>query len=385
MLKKVISLLLCALMVICLGACTAKDDGSKESVATTEPEVTLPEKKVLILTAPESQYPEDYAVAKALAAKYEGKIEVKEYADSRVAVAGDPEILTLSKKAAEDKNIGAIIYARATNYTYESIKAAKQINSDLVTIAIEPDNCLTLVSEVADLVIATDWGKYSTDIIAKAKEQGAEYFAFLSYKRHVADNPLYAQLTSQLKNACEEQGIEYVYADISDPVYDTPKVAKVNAVNTISGLFKSGKISGKNVVLFSTDSNCQANLAEYAGDNGLIYICPSFPTAYNGIYELTEMKAKTLDECIKAVKTQASQMSGQLSVYTYPLATVMQSAALCTAFDILSGKEGTPMDIATERLTAIAANEDFTTEIKIGDEKTVECYAPGFEILTTAE
>ena len=62
--------------------------------------VTEPEKKVAILVAPEAQYPEDYKAAQELAAEYPEKVIVKEYSDSRVLRAGNPEIMQFSKELA---------------------------------------------------------------------------------------------------------------------------------------------------------------------------------------------------------------------------------------------------------------------------------------------
>ena len=73
--RKIASLILIFALVLSFAACK----GSSKDV-----EITLPEKKVAILVAPEAQYPEDYAAAAELAAKYPDNVIVKEYSDSRI-------------------------------------------------------------------------------------------------------------------------------------------------------------------------------------------------------------------------------------------------------------------------------------------------------------
>ena len=109
MFKKIIAAFLAAVLVLSLAAC-----GKKEK-EPTEP-IEAPTKKVAVLVAPEAQYPEDYKAAAELAAAYPEAVTVREYADSRILKAGNPEIMQLSEELAKDSSIGAIIYARATQY-----------------------------------------------------------------------------------------------------------------------------------------------------------------------------------------------------------------------------------------------------------------------------
>ena len=84
-------------------------------------------------------------------------------------VAGDPEIITLSAEVAAQNDVGAIIYAGATQFTANAISAAKENNSNIITVAIEPERNFTSVEEKADLVITADWGKYADEIVANAR------------------------------------------------------------------------------------------------------------------------------------------------------------------------------------------------------------------------
>ena len=187
MFKKIIAVLLTAALILSFAAC-----GKKEK-EPTEP-IEAPTKKVAVLVAPEAQYPEDYKAATELAAAYPETVTVGEYADSRILKAGNPEIMQLSEELAKDSSIGAIIYARATQYTSLAITAAKKINPDLVTACIEPEDSVDTLSQLSDVVFCADWNKAAQDIISTAKEAGAEYFVMFSFNRHITDNPFHAKI-----------------------------------------------------------------------------------------------------------------------------------------------------------------------------------------------
>ena len=87
--KKIISVMLICLFVLSFAACGKGGKAEKHSV-----ELEIPDKKVAVLVAPESQYPEDYMAAKALEEQYPDNVVVREYADSRVLVPGDAEMFT---------------------------------------------------------------------------------------------------------------------------------------------------------------------------------------------------------------------------------------------------------------------------------------------------
>lgn len=385
MLKKLLCIILSVTMVLCFASCGIGEKKDNDTTNETLKAVTEPSKKVVIMVAPESQYPEDYRAAKALEKQYPDTVVVKEYADSRVLVVGNPEIVTLSQEMAEDESVGAIIYARATQFTLNAIQAAKNINSDIITVAIEPESDIEEMSSVASLVIAANWEKYSADIIDEAKTQGAENFVFLSFSRHVNSNPLYSQLASSLEEECESKEINYIYRDIEDTNSETASTVEENINSTLDYLYRRGEIMGENVAIFSTNSLAQKAIVNYVKENGLIYICPSFPTAYNGIADVYDIEYSDLETFVKGVKSAVNsdeENTGRFSIYNYSLIEVFETGALCTVFDLLNGTAdlNTISETAIPRLNEVAGDDNFTAETKLYI-NAVECYAPGFEVI----
>ncbi len=382
-LKKAAALMLVAVLMLSFAAC-------KDNQASKEPDdIVLPEKKVAILVAPESQYPEDYRAAKELAEKYPDNVIVKEYSDSRVLRAGDPEIKQYSKELAENSEIGAIIYARATQFTTNAIAAAKEVNPNIVTVCIEPEESVEKISEAADLVLCADWGKAAEDIVAEAKEQGAKYFVVYSFNRHITNNPLIRAENDAIKTACEAQGITYIYESSLDPIYPTLGNAGKYIKESVARLFNNNVIEGKDVVLFSTDGTVQPTIVEVSNEKGFIYICPSFPTAYNGIGEVYEaaMPESVNDTAayvanLKAAVEADTAGTARFSVYSFPLASKLLTGALYSTFDMLNGTTAAEnlAEKVQSRVNAAADSENFTVEAyNTVLKNTFKAYCPGFE------
>ena len=366
MLKRIIASILALMLIFSFAACNREKKPTEEIVAS--------EKKVAILVAPEAQYPEDYRAAAALAAEYPDKVVIKEYSDSRVLKPGDPQIMVLSRELANDSEIGAIIYARATQFTANAINAAKDINPELVTVCVEPEENVEKIASLANLVLCADWAEYGKAIVAQAKAQGAEYFVMFSFTRHLNENPLIASQQVAIKAACEEQGITFAYENSLDPTFSGGfSQAELFIRESVARLNLNERIKGENVVLYSTDSAVQSTLIDVANSKGYIYVSPSFPSAYNGLgeyYEIAMPEDKTdIAAYIENAKTAAAGGEGKarLAIYNYPLATTLVKSALHCTFDILNGK--TTSENMAERVAMRV------TDASVGDTLTVKAYS----------
>lgn len=397
MIKRITAALLAVLMLFTIAACS-KTDPAKETPTDAASILPETEKKIAILVAPESQYPEDYMAAKAIEAANPDTVTVKQYADSRKLVPGDSEIITLSTEIAADPAYGAIIYARATRFTSWAItkakEAAKEVNPDIKTICIEPEESIFDVAKKADLVLCVDWQAAAKDMVAKAKESGAEYFLMFSFNRHVGDNPLIGGAKVYLQKACEEQGIKFVFEQTADSSGNESDVvtAKKSVREAVARLKANEKISGRNVAIFSSDTLVQDTLIDLVTEKGFIYIAPTFPTAYNGIADKLEIAVpedyRNVDEYIKNVKallTADPYAQGRYCIYTHTLASTLIYSAVKAAVDMLNG-DITKENMA-EKIPAIlkaeANCEDFAVSVydPANPQNIYKAYCPGFEII----
>ena len=118
----------------------------------------------------------------------------------------------------------------------------------------------------------------------------------------------------------------------------------------------------------------------------MIYVCPSFPTAYNGLGEAYEIampeKINDVDKYLAAAKTALKDSKGRFSAYKFPLASTMLRGALHCTFDLLNATATSEnlSEKVTERLTAAAANDAFTVSAYDSALNNVfAAYCPGFE------
>lgn len=329
--KRIIAVILCFALFLCAAAC---GQNPNEAIVPSE-------KKVAILVAPQAQYPEDYAAAMAIQAEYPDSIIVKEYADSRILKAGDGEIITLSEELAADSTVGAILYARATEFTDDAIYRAKKVNPAVVTVAIEPEDNLKAVAETASLVLCCDWAAAAADMVNTAKGMGAEYFVFFSTVRH-GENPLVLHQSEAFRTACESAGITFRTANGADP---TAAEGIANAEKVIreqlGRMVLNNEITGKNAVLFSTDSAVQSTLIALAEEKEMLYLSPNFPSAYGGLDAYFDVAAPDsvtdTKTHINAVKKAAADSKGRFACYNFSLMNTMVDAAVYCTFDLLNG------------------------------------------------
>lgn len=372
MFKKIIAVILALSLCIVLGACGEKKE-----------KIVEPGKKVAVLVAPQSEYPEDYMAAVALQEKYPETVVVREYSDSRVLQSGDGPIITMSQELAQDDSIGAIVYARATRFTQYAIIKAKTLNPGIFTIAIEPEDSIDAVAEAADLVICCDWAAAAKDIISTAKKMGAKTFAYFTIER-LLSNPLYENAKNCFENECKAADISFV----ADKGYD-PQDGNINgggdekAADVVSQRINyleiNSKITAPDVALFSMDCSVRETLASVAEEKGMIYFCPEFPSVFSGIgnvlsvampEKLSEIKTYT-SAVSKAVK--ASEGTGRYAYYNFNLMETFINAAVVTAFDFINGT--TTKDNLAERtgmrLSDMADNKKFESSAYLSYENVV--------------
>lgn len=358
---------------------------------TRLPDLKIPDKKTAVLVAPETQFPEEYRAAAELAREYGGAVETFQYADSRILRPGNPDIMTISISLAKNPEIGAIIYDRATRFANYAISAAKKINPSLIFICVEPEESVEQISRASNFVVCVDWRAAASDIVSAAEKRDAEYFVMFSPLRHSADNPLVAAEAEAFKAACEAKKIKFILKNSYDPNF-SGGINKANSTvkEIVETLYAEETVKGENVVLFSTDNSVQPTILDFAKSKGLIYLCPSFPTAYETIGESYKValpeKISDVGSYIKQIKAAVKAdpaSKAQISLYRFPLAYVTLRGALRVAFDYLNGDVNPDNFVdRTARAFKDAADDSKFVISPYPDSKLKNVFAvyrPGFE------
>lgn len=393
MFKKLTSLFLVFLLIFSFAGCGEKPDDNATTAPVTSEEIPVSEKKIALLVPAGTQFNELKIASQEIASAYSDKIIIKEYDNYSNLADNKNDLVSVSKAIAADKTFGAIIFTKAARLTNEAILMSQQVNSELIYGCIEPEASTGNLAGIANFVFCTDWSKAAADIVANAKAKGAEYFLMTSFNRHISGSSstdraslLAATLKSALNSECTKQGIKFVYHNAPDPISAGGTKAVIKEIRESIARYKSsGKISGSNVALFSTDYHITNELIEIVRENNFIYAGPSFPTAFNGIGEAVAdvaIPASTAD--FAAYNESLRNVAGSLPkaiVYNYSLETVFIKAAVHLTFDILADKatDETLTQKATMRLTDAANNDNFSVKTFGGYNNVYAAYLPAFE------
>ncbi len=223
--KKLITLLLAAAMLLTLAACgnssapsTAQDStASQDSEAATDGEAgdTF---KIGIVTGTVSQSEDDRRGAEAFQAMYgEDRVVLATYPDNFT----DEVETTIQKIAglADDPDMKAIIVNQAVPGTTEAFRQVKERRPDIICIAGEAHEDLPEIGSAADLVCNNDFVARGYLIIRTAHELGCTDFVHISFPRHMAYETM-SRRVAVMQKACEEFGMTFHQETAPDPTSD---------------------------------------------------------------------------------------------------------------------------------------------------------------------
>ena len=223
--KKAISFLLSAAMLLALAACGSggNPSGAQNSAAPQSSEAPSGSDagdtfKIGIVTGTVSQSEDDRRGAEAFQAMYgEDRVVLATYPDNFT----DEVETTIQKIAglADDPDIKAIVVNQAVPGTTEAFRQVKERRPDIICIAGESHEDLPEIGSAADLVCNNDFVARGYLIIRTAHELGCTDFVHISFPRHMAYETM-SRRVAIMKAACEEFGMNFVLETAPDPTSD---------------------------------------------------------------------------------------------------------------------------------------------------------------------
>ena len=216
--KKLISTLLSAAMLLTLAACSGSGSGSGAgSTGGSGPEAG-DTYKIGIVTGTVSQSEDDRRGAEAFQAMYgEDRVVLATYPDNF-----SEEVETTIQRIAglaDDPDMKAIIVNQAVPGTTEAFRQIKERRPDILCIAGEAHEDLPEIGSAADLVCNNDFVARGYLIIRTAHELGCTDFVHISFPRHMAYETM-SRRVAVMQKACEEFGIEFHQETAPDPNSD---------------------------------------------------------------------------------------------------------------------------------------------------------------------
>ena len=204
--KKLLCMLLCAMLVLSTVVIASADDG--ESLGF----------HIGIVTGTVSQSEDDRRGAEAFQAKY-GSDEVilatypDNFPDEKETV-----VQTIVNMA-DDPEMKAVIVNQGVPGTAEAFRQIKERRPDILCICGESQEDLPVIADAADLVVVNDFVSRGYLIIKTAADLGCKTFVHISFPRHLGIESLSRRL-AVMKEAGKELGVEIVEETAPDPTSD---------------------------------------------------------------------------------------------------------------------------------------------------------------------
>ena len=199
--KKLLSLMLCALLLVSF-AVLASADGYK----------------IGIVTGTVSQSEDDRRGAEAFRDKYGEDVVVLATYPDNFPDEKETVIQTIVNMA-DDPAMKAVIVNQGVPGTAEAFRQIKERRPDILCVCGESQEDLPVIAAASDLVVVNDFVSRGYLIIKTAHDLGCKTFVHISFPRHLGIESLSRRL-AVMKEAGKELGVQIVEETAPDPTSD---------------------------------------------------------------------------------------------------------------------------------------------------------------------
>ena len=353
--KRLLSLLLAAVMVLSLVACRGGEtsEGGEESASY----------KIGIITGTASQGDEEITQATKMKEKYGDMIVTSTYPDNF-----DKETETVISNAvamASDPDVKAIVWCQAIPGTAAAIEKVRETRPDMIFITGTPGEDPAVINSKADIVLQVDEPGCGIVIPEQAAKQGAKTLIHYSFPRHMS----YALIVARHENLqtyCAEQNIQLVDVTAPDPTGDAGLTGAQQFI--VEDVPRQVAQYGKDTSFFTTNCGMQEPLIRTVFEQGAIYTlqcCPSpfhaFPAALNIDMEGHEADVDYLIEQLQG-KVEEYNMQGRVSTWAVPCNMLFIEAGVEYAIKVLDGETDGTLDdkVLRETIQEVAGDVNMT-------------------------
>ena len=304
--KKLLCLVLAAMLCLALAACAVAEGTWK----------------IAILTGTTSQGEEEFRAAERAQKADPEHIITDTYPDNFMA---ETET-TISKLVAfaSDPDVKAIVMCQAVpgaKAAFDKIRAMGR--DDMLLIAGVPQEDPAVITAAADFVLYTDEPKQGDTIMETCAKWGVDVFVHYSFPRHLAMETIAARKALLEENAAA-LGIEYVEATAPDPTGDAG-VAGAQQFILEDVPAKLKEYEGKKVAFFTTNCGMQEPLqAAILDQPNAYYPQPCCPSPYHAFPASLGLEIQAGGDDTEALKAIAAVLKehnalGRYSTWPSPV------------------------------------------------------------------
>lgn len=216
--KKILTVMLIALIVVCLGVSCAKKTTTAAATTAASDATSSDAFHIGIVTGSVSQSEDDRRGAEAVQAKYgEDMIKLAIYPDNFTEEL-ETTIQTIVNLS-DDPLMKAIIVNQAIPGTTEAFRQIKERRPDIICLAGEAHEDIPEIASAADLVANNDFVSRGYLIIKTAHDLGCDTFVHISFPRHMAYETM-SRRVAIMRKTCEQFGMKFILETAPDPTTD---------------------------------------------------------------------------------------------------------------------------------------------------------------------
>lgn len=318
--KRILALLMLAVMIFSLAACGPTEEPAPAAPAGGEtPAPEAPAYKIGIMTGTVSQGEEEYRAAEKMKEKYGDMIILQTYPDNFMKETETTIANVLSM--ASDPEVKAIVIVQAVPGTSAAIDKVREIRDDILFIAGVPGEDPDMIASKADVVFQADELGMGYSIIEQAQKMGAKTFVHYSFPRHMSYQ-LLAMRRDIFKSECERLGITFVDATAPDPTGDAGVPGAQQFI--LEDVPRKIQEYGTETAFFSTNCSMQEPLIKAVLEGGALYPQQCCPSPYHGYpgalgIEIPEDKKGDIDFLVSEITTKIAEGGGTGKFSTWPI------------------------------------------------------------------
>ncbi len=361
--RRLVAVLLAAMMVLSLSACGGSDSGS-DGTGSAGGE-SSGEGKIGLMVGTVAISEEEYRSAEAWQNELgEDKVVIQTYPDNFMS----EEETTISNMLSlvSDPDIKVVIFLQGVPGSSAAITRAKEVRPDILYINGGPNEDPDVACEAADICIDYDNYSAGAQMADRAKEMGAETMIYYSFPRHQGYEKV-AYAGNQCEERCKELGIEFVRVTIPDPQSDAGTAGTQQFI--VEDVPKQLETYGPNTAFFDTNTMSTPAVIKAVYDAGEgIYMNPSQSSPFNGYPEalgisVPEDKTNDYEWMIQAIQDKLAETgdNGRFSTRTIPNVVMEMNTSVEYALAYLNGETGgekVDMDVMKEALIKAAGTDD---------------------------
>jgi hypothetical protein len=237
--------------------------------------------KIGIMTGTVSQNEEEFRAGQQLAQRYGSRIKHVTYPDNFMQE--QETVIAQLVGFAADPEVKVVVVGQAIPGAVAAARKIREQRPDILIGFVEPHEDPVMVNEAADLAVQPDQLERGRTIVAEAKAMGARRLVHYSFPRHMSQE-LLSRRRDIMKQACADQGMEFLFVTAPDPMAEGGLPATQQFV--LEDVPREIKKLGQETAFFSTNCGMQDPLIRSVLSSGG-YVpeqcCPSpthgYPTA----------------------------------------------------------------------------------------------------------